>query len=364
MHNLLTAILPLLPFVPQQGGAAVSVRPPDKATIRCLGVFGSPEPLWKQGRKLSDYHINAVFMGHDQVTEDLIRRCHREGAKVYAEFGIFEGPDTATKYADLWPLNEQGEKQKQDEWYLGLCPHVKWFRDQKIDLLGKFAKEHAIDGLWLDFIRYPGHWEVHEPHLEQGCFNAPCLKAFREFSGLTLPEGTIATKAEFILTQHKAEWTKFKCETILDFCRDARRTLKAARPDALLGAFVVPWTEDNYNDAIHETIAQDFAQLAEALDVFSPMSYHAMCGFPVEWVGRFNEYLTARTHRDVWPIVQATEREARYGDAPVDAAVFRQTLTQGLSGGSTGVLMFTLTDCTDANGKLQVVQDVYGEYAR
>jgi len=359
-------LLPLTPFLllAGQGGGQVTVRPPDKASVKCLGVFGSPAQLWKAGRRLPDYHVNAVFMSHGEITDDLIRRCHREGAKVYAEFGLFMGPDTAAKYPDLWPINEKGEKQQQDEWYLGLCPNVEWFRDQKVELIRQFAADHDIDGIWLDFVRYPGHWEVHEPRLEQGCFNGPCLQAFREFSGLALPEGAIATKAQFILGDHKAEWTRFKCETILSFCRDARHALKGERPHALLGAFVVPWTEQDYHDAIHEIIAQDLERLAEVLDVFSPMSYHAMCGWPVEWVGRFNEYLTAETPRDVWPIVQATEREGRYGDAPVDAAAFRQALIQGLSGGSTGVLMFRLLDCTDDNGKLPVVQEVYREYAR
>jgi hypothetical protein len=37
---------------------------------------------------------------------------------------------------------------------------------------------------------------------------------------------------------------------------------------------------------------------------------------------------------------------------------------QGLSGGATGVLMFRLADCTEDNGKLKVIQDVYGEFAR
>jgi len=364
MHPLtaMTLILPALPAQP--GGDEVQVRPPDADAIRCLGVFGSPEPLWKAGARLSDYHITAVFIGHGSLSDDLIRRCHREGAKVYAEFGVFAGAGAAERYPELWPINEKGERHEKDEWYLGLCPHVEWYRNEKIELVRKLAREYDIDGLWLDFIRYPGHWEVHQPRLEQACFSEPCLAAFEQATRIRLPAGDAATKARFILGEHADEWTRFKCQTILDFCRDAREALKQERPDALLGMFCVPWTEQNYDDAIHEIIAQDFELLAEAVDVFSPMSYHAMCGWPVEWVGRFNEYLGAKTGREVWPIVQATEREERYGDSPVDAEGFRKALTQGLSGGSTGVLMFRIVDCTDESGKLRVLQEVYGEYAR
>jgi hypothetical protein len=364
MLTSLIAVLATFAACAQQEEPTVQVRPPDKAEIKCLGVFGSPEELWKKGASLAEYHINAVFVSHGDLSDELIRRCHREGAKVYAEFGIFAGAATAEKYPELWPINEKGERQEQDEWYLGLCPNVKWHRDEKIKLIGECAARYDIDGLWLDFIRYPGHWEVHEPRLEQGCFNAACLEAFTKATGIALPAGSTTRQAEFILGEHEADWTRFKCEVIRDFCRDARRALKAERPDALLGAFVVPWTEGDYDDAIHRIIAQDFALLADELDVFSPMSYHAMCGWPVEWVGRCNEHLAQKTHRGVWPIVQATEREARYGDAPVDAAEFRKALVQGLSGGATGVLMFRLVDCTEDNGKLDAIREVYGEFAQ
>jgi hypothetical protein len=348
----------------QEGEGAMQVRPPDPSRIRCSGIFGSPDDLWKKGATLADYHINTVFVSHAELTDELIRRCHREGAKVYAEFGVFAGAATAEKYPELWPINEKGEPQARDDWYLGLCPNVEWYRDEKVKLIGECATKYDIDGLWLDFIRFPGHWEVHQPRLEQGCFNEACLEAFTQATGTALPGGDAARKAQFILSEHADDWTRFKREAVRDFCRDARRALKAARPNALLGAFVVPWTEGNYDDAIHRVIAQDFALLAPELDVFSPMSYHAMCGWPIEWVGQFNEYLTRKTGRDVWPIVQATEREGRYGDAPVDADAFRKALTQGLSGGATGVLMFRLADCTEDNGKLAVIRDVYGEFAR
>ncbi len=347
----------------QEEGRNVTTRPPDKSAITCLGVFGASDQIWERGERLSDYHINAVFVGHGSLTRDLVTRCHREGAKVYAEFGVFMGASLADEYPELWPINAEGDPQQKDEWYLGLCPTVEWHREAKLERVREVAAEFEIDGLWLDFIRFPGHWEMHPPRLEQGCFNDSCLEAFTEATGVELPPGTNARKAEFILNTLADEWTAFKCDLIRDFCRQAGRILKEERPDALLGAFVVPWTDENYDDAIHSIIAQDFTKLADTLDVFTPMSYHAMCGWPVESVGEFNEYLTDKTGRDVWPIVQATERDGRYEDAPVDAGEFREALTQGLSGGASGVLMFRLADCTDTNEKLQVIKEVYGELA-
>ncbi len=326
--------------------------------VKCLGVFGSPEPIWKLGKTLRDFHINAVFVGHGALKPELIERCHREGARVFAELGIFVGKAIAEKHPELWPINAQGKRMEPDEWYLGLCPNVDWWWENRLDEIEKIAREFDIDGLWLDFIRYPCHWEVPKPRIEQACFCDESIRDFERMMGIRVPAGDTAQRARWILTNHEREWTEFKCRTIAEFCRQARERLHKHRPNALLGMFSVPWREDNYDDAIHKIIAQDFVMLAKYIDVFSPMSYHVMCGWPVTWVGEYNKYLVEKTGRDVWPIVQAIDKPK-----PLSAAEFEQALRQGLSNGATGVLMFRLADCTPENGKLDVVRRVYAEAA-
>ncbi|MFQ6134035.1 MAG: putative glycoside hydrolase [Armatimonadota bacterium] len=321
---------------------------------KCLGVFGSPKLLWDRGEKLSDYHINAVFVGHAALKPEVIERCRREGARVYAEIGIFVGAKVAEEHPELWPINAQGQKMEKDGWYLGLCPNYNWYFQEKLDEVEGLAREYDIDGIWLDFIRFPGHWEVRQPRREQACFCSESLKDFSETTGIQIEGETTAQRADFILTHHRAEWTTFKCRRIAEFCRRAKQRLKKHRPQAVLGIFSVPWTEEDYDDAIHEIIAQDFALLAEHVDVFSPMSYHLMCGFPPEWVGQYNEYLVGKTGRDVWPIVQCVNQPE---ELPV--AEFRQVLELGLSGGATGVQVFTLKGLVEEEEKLGVVKQVY-----
>lgn len=321
---------------------------------KCLGVFGSPKLLWDRGEALSDYHINAVFVGHGALKPDLIERCHREGAKVYAEIGIFVGAKVAEEHPELWPINEHGEKMEKDGWYLGLCPNYNWYFRQKLDEVAELAEEYDIAGLWLDFIRFPGHWEVEQPRLEQGCFCDESLKDFGDFAGIEIEGQTTAEKAGFILSKHSDAWTRFKCQRIADFCRQAKERLEEHRPQAILGMFSVPWTEENYDDAIHRIIAQDFELLAEHVDVFSSMSYHLMCGFPPEWVGEYNQYLVDKTGRDVWPIVQAVNKPE-----DLSPAEFRQVLELGLTGGATGVQVFTLKALVEQEEKLEALKEVY-----
>ncbi|MBC7288625.1 MAG: hypothetical protein H5T86_11420 [Armatimonadetes bacterium] len=334
--------------------AALTAGRAAAAGIKCLGAFGSPEHIWKLGKKLSDFHINAVFLGHGALNPEVIERCRQEGARVFAELGIFVGKQVAQEHPELWPINADGKPLEPDEWYLGLCPNVDWWWENRLEEIEKIARENEIDGLWLDFIRYPCHWEVPEPRIEQACFCEESIRDFERMTGIAVPAGETAERAKWILANHEEEWTEFKCRTIAEFCRQARERLHKHRPNALLGMFSVPWTQDNYDDAIHKIIAQDFTMLARHIDVFSPMSYHAMCGWTVTWIGEYNRYLVQKTQRDVWPIVQAID-----SPRPVSIEEFEQALRAGLSNGATGVMMFRLADCTPENGKLSAVQRVY-----
>jgi hypothetical protein len=326
----------------------------------CQGVFGSPKGLWEKGLTLRQAGIDAVFVGHSGLTEAMIARCHREGARVYAEFGVFQGKKVAQARPELWPIGADGKRLEPDDWYLGLCPNIDAYRKEKLAEITKTAKEFAIDGVWLDFIRFPGHWEVRAPRLEQSCFCDASLKRFARVARLTLPPGNTATRAAWILREHSDAWTRWKCARIAGFARDARRALKAARPDALLGAFIVPWRAGERNGAIRTILGQDFPLLARHVDVFSPMVYHRMVGRPVLWVGDITADLRAVTGRPVWPIVQAVD--APKGET-VAAPELAEALRQSLACGD-GALVFTLDALLQQPEKRIAMTAVYSTYRK
>src|SRR5205085_2201760 len=157
-----------------------------------------------------------VFVGHGALSDALIARCHREGARVYAEFGVFQGKKVAEARPELWPIGADGKRLAPEEWYLGLCPNQPAYREEKLAELGELAR---------------------------------------------------------------------KCARIAAFTREARRVLKAARPQAVLGIFAVPWRDEEHGGAVRAVVGQDFRLLARDVDVFSPMTYHRMVGRPVAWAG-------------------------------------------------------------------------------
>jgi hypothetical protein len=330
--------------------SAVTSRQP-----QCRGVFGAPKEFWEAGKTLGEAGIDALFVAHGAVTEDLIARCRAEGAKVYAEFGVFQGKKVAEARPELWPIGPDGKRLEPDGWYLGLCPDRPEYRAEKLAELKQLVERHDVAGVWLDFIRYPGHWEVRSPRLVPACFCDESLRRFARAARLSLPEGGTAERAAWVLREHADAWTRWKCGQIAAFCRDAKALVKAARPKALVGAFVVPWRPEERQGAIRRVLGQDFARMARYVDVFSPMVYHRMVGRPVEWVGEIAAWMGRETGRPVWPIVQAVDAPQGETVAPEElVAVLRQALEHG-----DGALVFTLDALMKAPEKLDAVARLY-----
>ena len=104
----------------------------------------------------------------------------------------------------------------------------------------------------------------------------------------------------------------------------------------------------------------DFDLLKETIDVFSPMVYHARMGREPDWVQEYINWLCNRldigkdSYPKVWPIVQA------YNDPyKISHEEFETVLRHGLSGASSGVMMFTTNAVAEDEGKTAVMKKVY-----
>ena len=277
--------------------------------------------------------VNAVFGVHED--RELSQALQKAGIRVYAEIGLFSGPERWEEHPEARPITAAGIPIEKDKWYGGLCPNQEWLRKEKLDLVRKLAEECDVDGVWLDFIRYSCHWEVKEPRIEQNCFCPVCLKLFQEESGIAIPGeiGNVKAKAEWILANHRDRWTSFKCRRIEGFVEACRAVLKKSKPRAVLGIFGVPWVESDYGNAIQEVIAQDYAALGKSADVFSPMCYHRMCGRDVKWISAVTKEIYRKTGKPCAPIIQAAE---------VPKEEFVQALESALADPSSGVIVFNM----------------------
>jgi hypothetical protein len=206
---------------------------------------------------------------------------------------------------DLHPIQADGSRRRQMEWYTGLIPtHEGYNRAlaQRIDAIA----EARPAGIILDFIRWPLHWELElrasTPPPEESSFDARTIAAFagwleeRRFSGGREPDATM------MLGSLRDAWTEFKCDVITSFACDAARSVRAIDRGITVGAFVVP--------AGHEDrrllVGQDVGSLSGCLDVLYPMAYHAILQETPELVSRIVRDVSEWSSAPVIPVVQVT----------------------------------------------------------
>jgi hypothetical protein len=211
-------------------------------------------------------------------------------------------------------------------------------RQKLLDALEQLLAEHTLDGIWLDFIRWPCHWEGAEPYLPRTSFDVGTLRRFRQDTGIEVPEEGAIAAAQILLTRYAEEWTAWRCEQVTSWVEEAKAVLRRVRPDALLGLFGLPWRLGDHGGAILNVIGQDYRAMGATVDVFSPMVYHAMCGQPVDWIGEVTAEIQALSDKPVWPIIQSVD-EPR----PLPAEEYSQALDIALNHvASDGVLVFHL----------------------
>lgn len=288
--------------------------------------------LLRQGR------VTHVFAPPHLAT---ITRLKKEGFQVFLTLNAFGGTAAWKRFQDAVPVTASGEAVPAR--FGGVCPtHFAW-REERLALLASWLRQFGqggdagIDGVWLDFARYPGRWESTSPDIPDSCYCPRCLQLFQVEKRVAMPEGlaTAAAAAAWIHGHAEEKWLQWKKEQITSFVRDARAVIDQAQTGRpiTLGVFLVPWTKGERQGAVTFRLAQDAVQIARYVDVVSPMVYHRMVGEPAAWTGGIAAYFQDMTGRPVWPILQAEK---------ISAAEFGQAVDAVAAGGAAGVMVYTL----------------------
>lgn len=336
--------------------AAASTASAQEKKIPVRGMYASPKPFWDTGARLSDYAVNALFVHGSGITPELIQRAENEGARVFAEFPTLNGKGYVEKHPEAWPVNELGERAPAATWFLGACPTEPAFRKFRMWQLGLLLERCAVAGVFMDYVHWHAQFEDPNPVLPETCFCDSCLAKFQKDTTIALPAASTPERARRILGDHDRAWRDWRCRQLVEWARITRAVIQEKRPGAVLGAYLCPWTDDDFQGARRRTLGIDIDLLVPELDVFSPMVYHAVMGRPAEWVGEniawWSRRLNARAK--MWPIVQALDKPRE-----VTALEFDQVLRLGATGDATGIMMFTVQAVASNKAKLEAMGRLY-----
>src|SRR5690606_26971444 len=282
--------------------------------------------------------INAIFVHSGSISEDMINRARTEGSKVYAEFATLNGKNYVETHPEAWAINEQGVKVEAATWFMGVCPTEPGFRKYRFDQLRNLLLQFDLDGIWMDYVHWHAQFEDPEPILPETCFCDHCLDSFSKDSGVEIPDGSTAQKAQWILQNQDDTWRSWRCKVIYDWTYDIKGIIEELKPGTLLGLYHCPWNDEEFNGARQRILGLDYDLLKKTIDVFSPMVYHKRMGRDPQWVQEniqwFSNELDIQkgSFPKVWPIVQA------HNDPDViTPEQFETVLRGGLSGKSSGV---------------------------
>ena len=313
-----------------------------------LAPFKKQTPA-EQVALLQSWGNTAIFGGYEDP--GFVAAAHAAGMRVYAEISLFVHEKWWKESPASRPITHDGQPLEPEEWYYGVNPSTPTVRHRLLEQLESLLTKHALDGVWLDFIRWPCHWESPAPVLPRTSYDALTLNRFREDTGLDIPTDDPARAVQMLLSRYETEWTAWRCDQITFWVAEARAVLKRVRPDAVLGLFGVPWRLSDFEGAILNVIGQDYGALGRYVDVFSPMVYHVMCGRTVAWIGQVTGEISALSGKPVWPIIQSVDEPA-----PLSADEYGAALDVALQHpASDGVLVFTLKGAL-AKAKLAVTR--------
>lgn len=201
--------------------------------------------------------------------------CARHGVAPCVEFKTFR-TDFA-EHPELIPIGVDGQPIRYGALVQGVCLSQTAFLEETEAALLAGLRAFQPVGIWLDYLTYAGWFEVPDPDLQESCFCAACIADFCNATGLD------ATSPAEILSKHQQAWTQHKCERIARLGLHYANLIRSHLPGCIVGAYMCPWTPSEFDGALTRIFAQDYALLAPAIDVFTPLIYGTKSGRPATW---------------------------------------------------------------------------------
>jgi hypothetical protein len=298
--------------------------------------------LFREWRELG---VNTLFVSEGLArTRDFRERAAAQSLPLFVIFPVFQNPEVLKVDPGLTAITAAGTPARE-EWVEFVCPAREDYLRQKADQLKSLVADCDPYAISLDFIRYFVFWEKVAPDrspasLPQTCFCPVCLAGFEKEMSVTLPASlqTTADKAAWILSNHAADWTDWKCRTIARAVERLARAARGVKPSIKVNLHAVPWRHDDFGGAVRAVAGQDLVRLAPFLDLVSPMCYHHMVRRDPAWVHDVVADVSSRTGV---PVLASTQVAQAYIEQALSPEEFRDAAAEALKPPSIGVVLWS-----------------------
>ncbi|MDD3925860.1 MAG: family 10 glycosylhydrolase [bacterium] len=148
-------------------------------------------------------HYLSEIARHNDPCEDfdsydvLVKQAHGKGLEVHAWFVLYNEPvdnpsDIVKQYPDMLLVNKDGVSNHiSPTWreispVYWVCPSSERYRDYLFSLMKEVIEKYDIDGINLDFVRYPEETEG-----RQYCYCHRCRRKHEELYGGEMPSDSV-----------------------------------------------------------------------------------------------------------------------------------------------------------------------------
>ena len=245
--------------------------------------LGATKLLWLLKARMADtasvlWYRSSVGKAHPRAEaydglDDLVELAHARGIEVHAYFSVFpEGdpnaPDLAPGQAVLAQHPEWAVVDINGQPTTFVCAGQPGYREYLFELVDEVLTEHGLDGIHLDFIRYP----------RAACFCARCVSEIKERFGLNRDEAIgLLERRDFASRSYdERALALHQADSLIDYyCENVHQTVKAIREridrtfsGVQLSAAVFP----NIRSSTSQVYC-DWVGFAQYLDFVCPMVY-------------------------------------------------------------------------------------------
>lgn len=249
--------------------------------LKSLNVNALYLETWYDGNCIGFIDVDGV--GHPSVNGDydalegFVRIGHELGIEIHCWVeNFFVGytsgnsytSEIARKYADKLLLDKKGRNYfyyHENASFVFLNPYDRECRDVVLSVYRKLVEKYDIDGIHLDYIRFP------ELNYIDGVsdfgYNDDIIAGFREKTGITGdPHGFAKNSAE------QKAWIDFRCGIISSFVKEVRDEVLSIDPGLWISAATYPDVK-----SAHDNIFQDMSTWAKNgwIDELFSMTYSA-----------------------------------------------------------------------------------------
>jgi hypothetical protein len=259
---------------------------------------------------------------------------------------------------EWYAVNGLGESAKDKPAYVDhyqfLCPNKEEVYDFLANLYGSIAEVKEVDGIHLDFIRFPdvilarGLWDKYGLVMDREfpqfdyCYCDECVTDFEALSGINIKEVEDPSQVE--------AWKQFRYDLITDLVNRLAEVVHSKNKQINAAVFPGP-------DIAKKLVRQEWNKWN--IDAFYPMNYNDFYLEGTKWIGDITkeEVMSVNSSKPVFSglfICPDPDKKAGEADPENHGLVpeeMEAAIKESMENGATGICLFTPGRMTDAHWK-------------